>query len=390
MNVIAAFIAPTLYAVLAAMAILLSMFRPHYNWDIICYIASAKSFEEKDIQALHSFTFEQVRRTVPEDTYRELVGGRPGEDPAYTACIRTDPSAFAEQLPFYQIRPVYTGSIYGLYKLGMDIGFATHFISGMAVAAAVALLYRLARSFLWMPLVFALPVAAVLFGALNVSRYSTPDGLAFCASVLSIYLFLQRRTTLLLAFLPVTVGVRTDLVLFIYPLLAFVFVIDANRRWAVALSAVATAAVYVAITRYWSNPGWAVTLYYTQVQILTHPISHPPTLTVQDYFHTLAKGSKNLAVNPRFILYLLTVFCSIGFIVDKLKTTPLRSVIASPVDALAIISMFFVASHFILFPVSYSRFFSGAYVIQAFSLLAMITEKWKNREGSAMAGNSGV
>jgi hypothetical protein len=67
-------------------------------------------------------------------------------------------------MPFYQIRPLYTGSIYLLYKLGIDIGFATHIVSGIAVAMALVLLYIMSFSILGHPFSYAVPFFTLIFG----------------------------------------------------------------------------------------------------------------------------------------------------------------------------------------------------------------------------------
>jgi hypothetical protein len=67
--------------------------------------------------------------------------------------------------------------IYLLYKTGVDIILATHLISGLAVVVAIAFLYLMSVSFLSKPFIYTSPPLAVIFGILDLARYSTPDGL---------------------------------------------------------------------------------------------------------------------------------------------------------------------------------------------------------------------
>ncbi len=67
--------APLLFFLLAAFALTLSAYKPFLNWDMIGYIAAAKSFEERDFEALHSFTYDQLRHSVPDAIYEVLVQG---------------------------------------------------------------------------------------------------------------------------------------------------------------------------------------------------------------------------------------------------------------------------------------------------------------------------
>ena len=183
---------------------------PLHNWDVLGYVAAAHSFEEKDPQALHKFTFDQVRKSVSDQTYKALASP-PGDEPqaVYRRTMSKNPYAFYEQLQFYQIRPVYTGSIYLLSKLGVNIVYATHLISGIAVVVGIMILYLLCKAFLAGPFVYLAPFFAIVFGALDLVRYSTPDGLAFCAVITSAYLFLKDNKMWLLLLFPIMIGIRT-------------------------------------------------------------------------------------------------------------------------------------------------------------------------------------
>ena len=274
---------------LAASSLALSVYKPYHNWDMIAYIAAAKSFEEGDLESLHSFTYDQLRHSVTDAEYEEMTTGSD-----YKHAINTDSSALNEQLPFYKIRPVYTGFIYLLYKTGVNIGFATHIISGVAIVVAVAILYLISISFLARPLIFAVPLLAIIFGILDLARLSTPDGLGFLACILSVYFYLKKYNTLLLIVLPIMIGIRTDLILFTAPLLFFVFVFEKSYRFEVVLSIFISVAIYIGIITYFKNPGWSTTFYFSLVKLLTHPISIPPTLTAQNYFYALFYGNSNL------------------------------------------------------------------------------------------------
>ena len=356
-----------LFFILGLRSVLLSVYRPLYNWDMIGYIAAAKSFEENDIKSIHSFTYNQVQNAVSTDIYKQLVDGY------YRFTISTDPSALSEQLPFYQIRPVYTGAIYLLYKSGLNIVFATHFVSGVAIGAASVFLYLMSVRCLANQLVYAVPLLAITFGIWDLATYSTPDGLAYLAIVASTYLYITKRTSALQLMLPIMIGIRTDLILFVIPLLGFLFISEASTRWKTALSAVVSITIYVCIGIYWKNPGWSTIFYFTLVNFLTHPISEPPVLTAKHYLGALLNGVKSLFYNRTFVLYALVATYSLYIVKTQVKRPPPFSMFISTPAALAVVSVSFVASHFLAFPVAWDRFFSGPYLIGAFSLLMMIS-----------------
>jgi hypothetical protein len=381
MRIIERFLALSLFLLLATCAIIVSVYKPYYNWDIIGYIASAKSFEQQDIELLHSFTYDQLRNSLSAEKYEELTQENGS---GYRHSISTDPSAFKEQLPFYQIRPVYTGMIYLLYKIGVNIVLATHLISGFAVVVAIAFLYLMSVSFLPKPFIYAIPPLAVIFGVLNLARYSTPDGLAFLAVIVSVYLYLKARFNLLLILLPIVVGIRTDFILFVIPLLFFIFALNKCNVWKTALSTFMSVAIYFGVGAYWGYPGWSTTFYFTLIQILTHPISMPPKLTVKDYFHILFIQSRILILyNEVFILYMIIAAYSLFLIKINAKTkSVLITFKSSPSAVLAVVCLFFVVSHFLTFPVAWIRFFSAPYLIGAFSLLSMVTDYLKSSQSA--------
>ncbi len=362
--------APLLFFFIAACALYLSIYEPFLNPDMVYYIAAAKSFEERDLESLHSFTYDQLRDSVPDAIYEVRVQG------SYFHAISTDSSAFKEQLPFYQIRPLYTGLIYLFYKTGINIVFATHMISGIAVVVAVAFLYLMSVSFLVKPLIYAVPPLALIFNVLDLAKYSTPDALAFLAVILSAYLYLKKRIALLLILLPIMLGIRTDLILFTIPLLLF-FVFERSTRWKAALLIFISIVIYISIGAYWENPGWSTIFYITLVPGVASPIAMIPTLTASVYFYALFTGTRRLVFNESFILYILVAASSLYLIKNHAKTTSVVIAFKSSSAVLAVVCLVFVVSHFLAFPVAWDRFFSAPYLIGAFSLLVMMTDYLK-------------
>ena len=369
MSLVVRMLAPFLFFLFAAYAFNLSIYRPFHNWDMVCYIAAAKSFEERDIKSLHVFAFDQLRNSVSDATYEELTRGN------FRHEISANPSAFKNLLPFYQIRPVYTGLIYLLYKTGVNIGFATHIISGVAIVVAIAFLYLMSVSFLAKPLVYAMPPLAYILGILDLARLSTPDGMAALAVILSAYLYLKKRITLLLIILPIMLGVRTDLILFTIPLLCLIFLFERNSRWKTVLLILISIAIYIGIGACWENPGWTTIFRVTLLPCpLQHPLSMPPTLTTRLYLNTLFNEIKLLADNKLLVLYVFVVAYSLYLIKNYAKTTSLFVALKSSSAVLAVVCLVFVASHFIAFPVAWDRFFSAPYLIGVFSLMVMMTQ----------------
>ncbi len=376
----------SLFIIIGIYALAASAWKPHQNWDMIMYIAVAMSYEESDVASLHAFTYNTLQHSISDEKYKSLVQGE------YRQAIHLDQSAFKEQLPFYQIRPLYTGLIYLLYKAGVNIAFATHMVSGFAVFGGLILLYLMSASILGYPFAYAVPFFTLIFGAVDIARYSTPDGMAFLAVMLSAYLFVKDRIVLLIVFLPVMVGIRTDLILYVIPLLLVAGLSKSEYRKLATISVFVSVLFYFAIEVLSNNPGWSTTFYFTLVQPLTHPLSQPPVLTVNHYLNAVFRGLIRIPLDSTFVLYCLISLIYIEALRSQVKTTSLINALRYPATSLSIVSLFFVLSHFALFPVTWSRFFVGQYLIGAFSLLVMMTDclkmKTTAQQGTPPNGNS--
>lgn len=362
--------APLLYLFVALYALALCVSRPIHNWDMIGYIAAVKSFETSDPATIHAFTYDSLRRSVSADEYRALTTG------PFRGAVASSPEALAEQTPFYRIRPLYNGLVYLLHRAGVDIGFATHLLAGLGVALGVLLLYVAARGAVAPPLLFALPPLAMIFGAFEVARLSTPDGLAYLALVLAALLFLRRRFLALYLFAPLCLGLRTDLILFTLPLMLLIAAGARERRRGALIAAGLSVAVAVGIGLVWKAPGWSTLLHFTFVHSDLNPLSSATGVTVREYADILKEGLKSLLYKKPFLLYLIAA----GYSLWLIPPTALRSgrALASPAAVLALTGMVFAGAHFLLFPVAWIRFFAAPQLLGALALLGLVSERMQN------------
>ncbi|MBA2619826.1 MAG: hypothetical protein H0U87_01350 [Acidobacteria bacterium] len=370
MKLIERLAAPLLFLLLAAFCLFQSVRKPEYNWDMIAYIACANSFEQHNAESLHWSAFQETRNAVPAAKYAELVD-ETGD--SYRHSVSSNAAAFGEQLPNYRTRLIYTSLIYLLNKAGANIVFATHLISGLAVGAAIGLLYFMSAAFLAKPLIYAVPPLALIFEVRQVTVLSTPDGLAFLAIIASIYLYLKSRVTLLLIVLPIIIGVRTDLILFTIPLLFFIFLFDNKNRWKAALSAIISIAVYIGLGAYFGYVGWSVIFYHSFIELSAHQISAPPTLTASQYFNILFRGSIIMFFNKAFSVYaLLTVY---SFYLIRSRVMKTSAALKSFPAVLTYVCFIYVAVHFALFPSDWERYFTASYMVGSFAFLMLINDR---------------
>ena len=337
-----------------------------HNWDMVIYAAAAKSFEEDDITRIHSFVYSRLRQSVPDDEYRALAVPE-GSDPdsVYRNIISADPDAMAEQLPLFQIRPLYTGIIYIMYKLGVNIYLATHLISGLAVLAGVILLYFISRSTLPDYMTYLVPFGSAAAGVLSLAKYSTPDGLAFLAVLISVYLMTRRRTAALLVTLPLITAVRTDLIIFILPLCMILLAGGWQSKAGICASGLVSIAAYILINTWYSNPGWSTTFHSEFMEVSAYPLSSDTTVSFSDYLRVLFREAGNLLLHKKFLLYLPLSAASLICIFRRTG----RNALAGPLPAAALASILYVAIHFLVFPDAHERFFAAQYIIGGIAFL---------------------
>ncbi len=186
----------------------------------------------------------------------QLAGSTDYPHTAFTDQLLAQPTLIAEQVPFYAIRPIYIRalSLFGLRA-----------VSPLAYVGIVLVLALWVQSPWWV-----IPLA-LLPDLLVIAREITPDALSGFV-VLGGFLLVKRgHVPAGLAALLLSLGVRTDNLFFLAPLLV-VLAVKRTLDWRVALACTALAGVVVAaINHYAHNYGWTVLIHHSLAGGLIHP-----------------------------------------------------------------------------------------------------------------------
>ncbi|MBD3178511.1 MAG: hypothetical protein GF417_02370 [Candidatus Latescibacteria bacterium] len=361
--------APLLFIALGGLALILSLTRPMHNWDMVPYVAAAKAFEENDPGRIHSFTYSRLRASVPPEEYAALANPE-GDDPdsVYRNIIASDPAALSQQLPLFQIRPLYTGAIYIMYRSGINIYLATHLIPGISVLAGMILLYIISALTLPRYFLYLVPAGAAVAGVLDLAKYSTPDGIALLMVILSGYLLLSRRIIPLLIILPVMIAARTDLIIFVLPLCTLLLAGGTAGKIKVCASALASILILLVINNYYSNPGWGSTFHTEFIRVNPYPLTSDTSLSAREYLEVLIRESGRLLPNKKFLLYLPAATLSLYLFLKRMG----RQALAAPVPVTAITCLVYVVAHYLLFPDAHERFFAAQYLLGGVALLRAV------------------
>ncbi len=354
--------------------VLIGIMKPALNWDMLGYVASAKHFEIDNLVELHSFVFSNLKDYVSPDMYFSLTDG--GNQ--YRVDMSTNPDLFYQQLPFYEIRPVYTFSILLLTKLGLNIFTSTYAVSLISSVLGIFLLLFAMKDKIYIGFLYVLPFFLMFFGILSIAKLSTPDAMVFLSLSIFIYLFSKEKITLLLLVIPFLVLVRTDMIIFNFLALAAIFFLYTDYKMKVFLSFAITIILYLFVNNFFNNYGWSTIFSITLVERISNPADVSLTVSVADYLHALARGIFNSLSDRTFLGFVSIVLTSLVLMRVFLKSFSENK----EISMYSIIPILYILIHFILFPVTWDRFFIGFYamfIISTLLLLSLIVRKYEKK-----------
>lgn len=289
---------------------LLAWARPAaYNWDMLAYAAIA--LEEGDAQVRHETLWSYVDRDVPALKRMALRGelqaqshgqnppakltDRSADTAEYRRITAANPHAFAEQLPFYAVKPLYPaliklfmaassnlpGAVAKLGPVQASVLVAKLAWVGFGVALFLFLRLRLANGMaaLCTVLGMALPIVHALSG------YSSPDALSAMFILFGFVFALRdpsRIWTLAAAgVVLLAIAVRPDnLVLLGLLLCWFLWNRRIRLRYAVIVGGVGLL-WYLVFSRLSNNYGWAVLVHHSFFDFAEFPSRLQPQLSVE-------------------------------------------------------------------------------------------------------------
>jgi len=359
-----------LYLAFSAAVFGYSVLSPIYNWDLLGYVACVGSIRSADANAVHRYAYDEVRKAVPAATLKVLD---PPDGAGYNGVLSSDPEAFAEALPFYRTRVLYVALVYGLSRLGMNVIMATHFVSAVSVMVSTWLLFLMVRRRVPQPFLLALPLLALSFGWLDVSRLSTPDGLSMLGILACAALYLRSSRWMLVA-LPMLTLIRGDLIVFSVPFACLLLILRRFPRSLVLGSLASSIGCYWLIDIWSGHPGWATVFYHTLVSRLVHPLSQPVQLTPSEYLRVVGRGLRSVVSSPSMLTFGAIVTAVAARMSDtRLPSDQTRLVRDEAV--LATVAVVYVVLHFAVFPVTWERFYVGPYLLGAVALGSLMAGK---------------
>jgi hypothetical protein len=256
---------------------------------------------------------------------------------AEASSILDSPQHLRELEPLYAIRPLYLATISLLGRILPPQNAIDLVSSASLFGIGIVVLFWTSRPLLTCLLLAASPI--VLLG-----RFGTPDALSALLVIASLWLLDQRRDLFALAFLFVSLGVRTDNILLLFAVLAWLVWEKRLSYPVVALMAALGLGIVLAIDHWAGAYAWVVLFRFSFVGG-RYPAQIPHTLAVREYLSAFARGS--LAVADRVAIWLLLAIVA-------WKRCPNFLLVLVGAAAVA---------HFLLYPSPEDRYLIWAYIV---------------------------
>ena len=352
-----------------------------YDWDIIAYVGIVYSITEDSIEEAHARTYAEIKKSVSPRRYQFLIGEN-AVSSEYIKIVARDPQSFAQQLPFYSVKPLYPAMLYLLSKLNIDIVPASILISQISYLLIGGLLmYWLTKYYPIVPAcLLTIGLVSIPF-VLLLATYSGPDGLSVLLVLLGLFLFTETKyLKSAIAVLLISITARPDNIILIALLAFYSFTFHQNTRKAAVGTLLISIGIYLGLTGMSGNTGWETLFYHTYIQYLSYPLTDPVSVSFGDYLNILAEKSKPIAIantSYSFILFLLlnVVALQLRF---KDRLTDDRHFQA------ILVVLIYSCVHWFLFPNQKERLLAACFLFTIVSLLIGVRDKVSPIRGASI------
>ena len=303
--------------------------RPLYNWDMIPYVAIALLDAGQPADTLREKTYDIIKESTPVERHEFLLGGSNYKKDTYIRgadyryMVARDSKIFANQLPFYTVKPVYPALMSLFVRAGVNPVTATMVISGAAYAAICLLLYVWISR--WLNPAISLVITALL--SLNpiltpLAQLATPDALSVFVLLLGTFFvfetkFLRSGIGIFIA----SILIRPENIIYAFIFLGFLAAIRKLPLTSCAIGLCVAFGIYFAETRLSQNYGWSTLFYFTFIDWRILEGAPASSLGLSDYAHIYAKEVFRLVFSrgAAFPVFALAGFGALLLKFDRLQ-----------------------------------------------------------------------
>jgi hypothetical protein len=343
--------------------------KPYYNWDALPYMAVALSYESDDAKFIHDTVYAIAKEQMPSIKYEQIID----TSMDYKKRMLQNTNDFYNLLPFYVVKPLYTGMIYLFYKGGISLLKATVLPSVVAYVLLGWLLFMWMKNYL--PILFACLIALLIMlsaPVLEVVKTSSPDCLASFLLLMAFYFIIERKSLLIaFLFLLFSVFARLDDIIqffFILSLLAF------THKWKEKLvlknyfaMVLVIVVAYFLITSFASKFNWGLLYYPSFAKHLNLSYQANTAFSFKDY---LALSVTHIVSGFFFTHFIVFMLLALIVFINKSST---KFSLLNFEQSLLLVIFLSIAVRFILQPIIADRFYVAYYLLIIILLVKKIT-----------------
>jgi len=346
-----------------------SLKKPEYNWDMLPYMALVLKMEHKNIDEMHSLTYESAKQNIPAEAYQKIIDSTN----IYRKKMKDSAANFYQQLPFYIIKPLYVLTVFAFYKIGFSLPASTILPSVFSyLFIAMFSLYWL-KNYLNFFLAAVISLLVMLSAPmLTVARMSTPDCLS-AFLLLSAFYFIIHKPVFIIAFifLAISVFARLDNII-AFAAIIFLFIFSNKKEFKFSLPRnmiilLLLATCYFCVTSSVQGFGWSMLYYPSFVHYLNLLRGFHASFSIHDYLKIIYSNAVTGLYHAHIIVFFLMnvlIFCK-----KKIEGFSLLNF-----DQLfALIMMVVIVIRFLLQPDISDRFYIAYYLITIILLVRAIT-----------------
>jgi hypothetical protein len=274
--------------------------QPQYTWDVVGYVGASSDGANPEL--LYQQTFSAMKPIIGNPANTEVQPDNP-----YRADVVKNPYHFAEQIPFYSIKPIYVDLIRGIHRVGLPYPKSAVAISAVSSFALAVLLWLWLSPYLaGLPLVACCTLIMLSPNILALVRWATPDCLATFVTALAFYLILERNLYFWgCAVLVCGIWIRTDVLVLAGVVFFVLWALSKLDFLQFASLCVLSLGSYFAINHFAGNYGWSVLFYNSFLGGVTAPGEVILHVSKSAYVHQVIRGAFMWLIGGNFALFLL-------------------------------------------------------------------------------------
>src|SRR6266496_1961554 len=316
------------------------------------------SYDNDNAKFIHDTVYEIAKQQIPAGTYSQITDTSMN----YKKRMLQNAGDFYNLLPFYVVKPLYTGMVYLFYKAGFSLLKATIMPSVIAYVLIGTLLFIWLKTYLQLFFAFAAGLLIMLSAPmLEVVKTSSPDCLAAFLLLTALYFIIERKSLFIaFVFLLFSVFARLDNIIpsvFILSLPAF------TDKWREKIAVkkyllmlLITLVCYLLITSNTLKYGWSLLYYPSFAKHLNLSYEASTAFSFKDYFTLFYTHIISSFFFTHFILFMLLALI---IFIDK---APYKFQQLSFEQLLLTVIFLSIAVRFILQPLIADRFFVAYYL----------------------------